>query len=34
MYENAIKMNPNKADAYFQKGKKFVFIFQELHLTL
>ena len=31
MYEHALKLNPNYANAYCNKGKNFRFIFQELH---
>ena len=31
MYDHALKLNPNDATAYLNKGKKFRFMFQELH---
>ena len=31
MYDHALKLNPNDAETYFNKGKKFRFILQDLH---
>ena len=34
MYDQAIEINPNDAETYFNKGETIIYIFEEIHFAL